>query len=56
MKKYYFSVSLLDKSKCLLGIDYMKGTVVNENKKKEEFHEIYLGFIFFFVSFYFSKK
>jgi hypothetical protein len=56
MKKYYFTFSMLDENKSLLGIDYMKGYVTNEDGQKERFHEIYVGFIFFFISFYFSKK
>jgi hypothetical protein len=54
MKKYKFTFhfSLLSPNKSLLGIDYMRGFINDD----EKFHEIYLGCLLFFVSFMITEK
>ena len=56
MKRFDLAFSMLDENKCLLGIDYMKGYMVTENDKRERYHDIYIGLIFFFITLSFRKS
>lgn len=56
MKRFDIGFSFLDENKCLLGIDYMKGHIITKNNKRQRYHEIYIGLIFFFITLSFTKK